>query len=131
MHNQEEHTNNKTLLVFNCHEAWVYQLGVLGYALDIIVGLKGRYKQTWDEQMRPVPPTISRLITLPQALQSRTRYYCIITHNVTDLLDVKFRPEPRLMVIHSTLEGRAIEEKSDIPPPLSSLFKEHHSCGNG
>jgi hypothetical protein len=115
MHNQENHANNKTLLVFNCHEAWVYQLGVLGYALDIIVGLKGRYKQSWDEQMRPMPPN-SRLITLPQALQSQTRYYCIITHNITDLLDVKFRPEPRLMVIHSTLEGRAIEEKSDIAP---------------
>ena len=55
MHNQEEHTNNKTILVFNCHEAWVYQLSVLGYALDIIIGLKGRYKQNWDEQMRPVP----------------------------------------------------------------------------
>jgi len=128
MHNQEEHTNNKILLVFNCHEAWVYQLGVLGYALDIIVGLKGKYKQTWDEQMRPVPPN-SRLVTLPQALGSRTRYYCIITHNITDLLDVKFRPditdlldvkfrpEPRLMVIHSTLEGRTIEEKSNITPP--------------
>jgi hypothetical protein len=75
MHNQENHANNKTLLVFNCHEAWVYQLGVLGYALDIIVGLKGKYKQSWDEQMRPMPPN-SRLITLPQALQSQTRYYC-------------------------------------------------------
>jgi hypothetical protein len=30
--------NNKTLLVFNCHEAWVYQFVVLGYNLDIIVG---------------------------------------------------------------------------------------------
>jgi len=115
MHNQENHANNKTLLVFNCHEAWVYQLGVLGYALDIIVGLKGRYKQSWDEQMRPMPAN-SRSITLPQALQSETRYYCIIAHNIADLLDVKFRPEPRLMVIHSTLEGRAIEEKSNITP---------------
>jgi hypothetical protein len=65
--------------------------------------------------MRPVHPN-SRLITLPQALQSQTRYYCIITHNITDLLDIKYRPVPRLMVIHSTLEGRAIEEKSDIAP---------------
>ena len=125
MHNQEEHTNNKTLLVFNCHEAWVYQLGVLGYALDIIVGLKGRYKQNWDEQMRPAPPN-SRLITLPQALGSRTRYYCIITHNITDLLDIKFRPEPRLMVIHSTLEGRAIEEKSNITPPhMKEMLRQY------
>ena len=31
------------LLVFNCHEAWVYQLGLLDYDLDIICGLSGRY----------------------------------------------------------------------------------------
>lgn len=115
MHNHEEHTNNKTLLVFNCHEAWVYQLGRLGYALDIIVGLEGKYNLTWDEQMRPVPPN-SRLITLPEAIRSQRRYYCIITHNITDLLDVKFRPEPRLMVIHSTIEGRMLEEKSKVKP---------------
>jgi glycosyltransferase involved in cell wall biosynthesis len=115
MNNRQELINNKTLLVFNCHEAWVYQLGVLGYSLDIIVGLKGRYRQTWDEQMRPLPPN-SRLITLSEALESQKQYYCIITHNVTDLLDIKFRPEPKLMVVHSTLEGRAIEEKSNIMP---------------
>jgi hypothetical protein len=110
-----ENINNKTLLVFNCHEAWVYQLGWLGYALDIIIGLEGKYNLSWDEQMRPIPPN-SRLITLPEALKSEKRYYCIITHNITDLLDVKLRPEPRLMVIHSTIEGRMLEEKSKIEP---------------
>ncbi len=65
--------------------------------------------------MRPVPPN-SRFVTLAEAQQSPKRYYCIITHNMTDLLDVKLRPEPRLIVIHSTLEGRAMEEKSDIAP---------------
>jgi len=115
MHKPETTTKDKTILVFNCHEAWVYLLGVLGYSLDIIVGLKGRYKQTWDEQMRPIPSN-SRLVTLPEAQKSKRRYYCIIAHNITDLLDIKYRPEPRLMVIHSTLEGRALEEKSDIAP---------------
>ena len=115
MQKPEGNVNNKRLLVFNCHEAWVYLLGVLGYSLDIIVGLKGRYKQTWDEQMRPVPAN-SRLLTLPEAQKSQRRYYCIVTHNITDLLDIKYRPEPRLMVIHSTLEGRALEETSDIAP---------------
>ena len=112
---EKAQTHERTLLVFNCHESWVYQLGVLGYKLDIIIGLKGRYLQTWDEQMRPMPPH-SRLITLPQAQQSQTRYYCIITHNITDLLDIKHRPEPRLMVILSTFEGRALEENSDVNP---------------
>lgn len=77
MHKSEEHNQNKTLLVFNCHEAWVYQLGVLGYNLDIIVGLGGRNQPTWDERMRPVPPN-SQLITLSEALKSTTSYYCII-----------------------------------------------------
>lgn len=115
MQKQEGQANKKTLLVFNCHEPWVYQLGALGYELDIIIGLKGRHKKTWDEQMRPVPPN-SRLITLPEALQSQTSYYCIITHNITDLLDVKSRPEPRLIVLHSTLESRVQEEKTSIEP---------------
>ncbi|KPL25221.1 MAG: hypothetical protein AMJ75_01405 [Phycisphaerae bacterium SM1_79] len=115
MRKQEAQAKEKTLLVFNCHEPWVYQLGALGYKLDIIIGLKGRYLETWDEQMRPMPPN-SRLITLPQAQQSQIRYYCIITHNITDLLDIKHRHEPRLMVIHSTFEGRALEESSDVVP---------------
>jgi hypothetical protein len=110
-----EDIQNRTLLVFNCHEAWVYQLSVLGFHLDIIIGLKGQYKQTWDEQIRPVPDN-SRFITLSEALQTQNRYYCIITHNITDLLDVKHRNEPRLIVIHSTLEGRHIEEKSCVDP---------------
>ncbi len=115
MHPQQEQDCRGTLLVFNCHEAWVSQLSVLGYDLDIIVGLKGQYKGTWDRQMRPIPPN-SRLLSLSDALQSNTNYYCIIAHNITDMLDVKLRPEPRLMVIHSTLEGRALEEKSDVQP---------------
>jgi glycosyltransferase involved in cell wall biosynthesis len=115
MQKQEGQTDKKTLLVFNCHESWVYQLGVLGYNLDIIIGLKGRYKESWDEQMRPVPPD-SRLVTLSQALQNETPYYCIITHNITDLLDVKLRPEPRLTVIHLPIEARVEEEKSSIEP---------------
>jgi glycosyltransferase involved in cell wall biosynthesis len=108
-------TYKKTLLVFNCHEAWVYQLGGLGYKLDIIVGLKGQHKTTWDQQMRPIPPD-SRIITLSQALQSDESYYCIIAHNIADLLDIKNRTEPRLLVIHSTIEGRILEEKPDVEP---------------
>ena len=112
---QQERDRRKTLLVFSCHEAWISQLAVLGYELEIIVGLKGQYKSSWDRQMRPVPPN-ARLIRLSDALQSDMEYYCIIAHNITDLLDVKLRPEPRLLVIHSTIEGRALEEKSDVQP---------------
>jgi len=106
---------DRRLLVFNCHEPWVYQLGVLGVGLDIIVDLPGKYNEGWDERVRPIPAHAS-LITLSQAIESPIRYYCIITHNTTDLLDVRSRPEPRLLVLHHTLEGRLREENSDIDP---------------
>jgi len=106
---------DKTLLVFNCHEPWIYQLGTLGYSLDIVVNLRGKYNQGWDQHMRPAPAH-ARLITLPEALASPTNYYCIVTHNTTDLLDVRGRPEPRMLVLHHTLEGRLQEEHSTIDP---------------
>ena len=93
------------LLVFNCHEAWVYQLGGLGYGLDIIVGLQGRYTGGWDERMRPLPPK-ARTMTLEAALSSGVSYHCIICHNITDLLDVKSLPGPRIVGLPRLNEGR-------------------------
>lgn len=110
---QQHKRASETLLVLNCHEAWVHQLGVLGYALDIVVGLKGHYHHAWDERMRPVPSN-ARLVTLAEALRWPRHYYCIVTHNTTDLLDVRCRPEPRLLVLHHTLEGRLREEQSQV-----------------
>ncbi len=125
MRDRQTQDDQKTLLVFNCHEPWVYQLRVLGYKLDVIIGLKGRYLRTWDEQMRPVPPR-SRLITLSEALNSPTSYYCIITHNITDLMDIKSRPEPRLIVLHTTLEGRQQEQPSDVDPQkVKQMLREY------
>lgn len=93
----------------------MYQLAGLPIAMDIVVGLRGRYKLSWDEQMRPIPKN-SRLIRLEEALECQSPYLCVITHNITDLMDVKTLACPRLMVIHSTLEGRKAEEGSGIPP---------------
>jgi len=113
------------LLVFNCHEAWVHQLGGLDRPMDVIVDLSGRFKRTWDEQMRPLPPN-ARIVTLERVLASPEPYYCIIAHNISDLLDVKLLPGPRLVVIHSTLEGRAREENSKVSPEkLSAMLKQY------
>jgi hypothetical protein len=110
-----EEKKDKTILVFNCHEAWVYQLGCLGCKLDIVVGLSGRYHSGWDERMRPIQSN-ARLVRLDEALKSKEEYYCIVTHNITDLLDVKARNEPKIIVLHTTLEGRVEEEKGKRTP---------------
>ena len=123
--------NKKNLLVFNCHEPWVYQLGYMDCNLDIIVGLKGIRHSGWDEHMRPVPPN-SRLIQLDEAIKTNKKYDCIIAHNITDLLDVKSRNEPKLIMLHSTLEGRVREEKGETKPTkIRKMLQQYLSTIGG
>jgi len=115
----------KRLLVFNCHEAWVHQLDGLGFGLDIIIGLSGRYTETWDTRMRPLPSG-ARLLRLEDALKASEPYACIVTHNITDLMDVKTLAGPRIYVIHTSLEGRLAQEGSDTPPEKArSLLRRY------
>lgn len=101
------------LLTFNCHEAWVHQLGRLGRPLDIVDGLPGRYTNRWDERMRPVPSG-ARLMSLQQARSLREPYDCIVGHNLSDLLAVDF-DAPRILVLHVTLEHR-LQQATAAPP---------------
>jgi hypothetical protein len=103
----------KRLLTFNCHEAWVHQLRLLDYDVDIVCGLPGRYTQDWDTHIRPVPAR-GRLIRLEEAQAYGERYACIIAHNPTDLLDVRNRTEPRLLMLHISVEARLVEEHSSL-----------------
>ena len=105
---------NGRLLTFNCHEAWVHQLRYLERPLDIIVNLPGRHTRGWDDAMRPLPPC-TRLVTIEDVRGIRQAYDCIIAHNLTDLLDVKDLPGPRLLVIHLTLEGMVLEQHAQTP----------------
>jgi hypothetical protein len=103
------------LLVLNCHEAWVYQLGFLGTDLDIVIGLPGRYTTEWDTRMRPLPPR-SRTLSLDEARASDATYDCVVTHNITDLLDTRAIAAPKLLVLHETLEGRMAQQAADFEP---------------
>jgi Glycosyl transferases group 1 len=103
------------LLVFNCHEAWVHQLRLLDTPLDVIVDLPGRHTRGWDSSVRPLPP-LARVVSLREVVAAHESYDCIIVHNLTDLLDVKPVPGPRLLVIHLTLEGMILEQRARTDP---------------
>lgn len=64
-----KHVPRKRLLVFNSHEAWVNQLSALDYALDIVVGLSGRYTQDWDTRVHPAPDN-ARIVDITEAQNS-------------------------------------------------------------
>jgi hypothetical protein len=101
------------LLVLNCHEAWVHQLGVLGAELHVVTGLPGRYTTDWDTRMRPLPAN-ARTLSLADALASTLRWDAVICHNITDLLDTRGIAAPKLLVLHETLEGRMAQQGAEF-----------------
>ena len=105
---------NERLLVFDCHEAWVHQLQALPQLMDVVVGLRGRQTDGWDESIRPVPRN-ARLIRLDEVLRRHQAYHCIVAHNLSDLLDAKSIAGPRLLVIHETLDGAMREQGTTVP----------------
>jgi hypothetical protein len=65
--------NLPRLLTFNCHEAWLHQLEYIGYPIDIIDGLSGRYCNRWDLNVRPCPRG-SNLVHFDQIMEDRAPY---------------------------------------------------------
>ncbi|WP_130472171.1 glycosyltransferase family 4 protein [Candidatus Magnetaquicoccus inordinatus] len=112
------------LLTLNCHEAWVHQLHALPCQLDIIDGLPGRYTPQWDSRIRPLPAN-ARLLTLQQALTEGRAYHCIIAHSMTDLLDVKSLPWPRILVLHNTLEGRLQGQEQSSAEQVRAVLRQY------
>jgi glycosyltransferase involved in cell wall biosynthesis len=108
-------SSNNRLLVFDCHEAWVYQLHVIDRQIDVVIGLPGRATTGWDFFMRPLPPN-ARCVRLEEVVGSGEPYHCIIAHSLTDLLDVKSLEGPRLLVIHATLGGMVLDQRTVTPP---------------
>ena len=102
------------IAVFNCHEAWVYQLRALALPIDIITDLPGREVRGWDFRVRPLPPQ-SRLISLAEATLAPAPYHAIIAHNLSDLLDARELRGPRILVLHMTLDGIMLEQSSSTP----------------
>jgi hypothetical protein len=105
---------DERLLVFDCHEAWAYQLQALPSPMDVVVGLRGRQTDGWDEGIRPVPRN-ARLVRLDDVLRIPQTYRCIVANNLTDLLDAKSLSGPRLLMVHETLDGALREQESGVP----------------
>jgi hypothetical protein len=98
------------IAVFNCHEAWIYQLRALALPIDIIA-VPGREVRGWDFRVRPMPPQ-SRLISLAEAALAPAAYHAIIAHNLSDLFDARELRGPLILVLHMTLDGIIVEQSS-------------------
>jgi glycosyltransferase involved in cell wall biosynthesis len=119
------------LLTFLAHESYLHTLAKLGHPMDVIVNLPGHHSPTWDERMRPVPDNV-RLLPVEEFMADPPEFDCVIGHNISDLLQVKHLPGPRVLTLHSSLTGRLSQEESGIDPrEMSSMVVQYMSMLSG
>lgn len=103
------------ILTLNSHEAAVFLLSKLGYPMDVVDFLPGRYTRSWDKRIRPIPPNV-QIITLEEA--HRRKYDIAIAHSITDLLDIKNIDAPKILRINVSLTGYICQEGNRVNPDV-------------
>lgn len=107
------------VLTFNSHQPYVHLLAT-SLDWDFGVVLPGRPSggiKAWDDRVRPIPANVRFYRSVEEARDSRS-WDWIMAHNVHDLLDCRDIGLPKLFVVHGTLRGRLLEEKSRLEPDV-------------
>ena len=107
------------VLTFNSHQPYIHLLATtLPWTFGVVLPrLPSGNTRTWDERVRPVPENV-RLYPSVEEAQKSSSWDCALIHNVHDLLDCRGIGLPKVMVVHGTLRGRLLEEKSRLQPDL-------------
>ncbi|MFB0516456.1 MAG: hypothetical protein ACETWG_07620 [Candidatus Neomarinimicrobiota bacterium] len=93
------------VLTINSHQPYVYDLAkISGIELFIIDQLPGRPQDKWDQGTRPLPAN-AKLLRLEEALSQSQDYDVFLAHNLTDISITKTLAIPRVLLIHSSLDG--------------------------
>jgi glycosyltransferase involved in cell wall biosynthesis len=72
----------------------------------------GNYR-SWDPGIRPLPLNATLFPSLEEALCA-SRWDWILTHNAQDLVEVREKPHPKVFLVHGTLSGRILQDRSTI-----------------
>lgn len=104
------------VLTFAAHQPYLFLFAGLDCDFDVIVNQsKSRFLQNWDPSVRPLPERF-KLLEWEQAHQGLVSgaYDATMAHNLSDLADLAPFPVPLVFVVHNTLSGRLLEEKSSL-----------------
>jgi hypothetical protein len=76
----------------------------------------GQIKQ-WNARIRPLLKNIVLFSSVEEALQNGS-WDWILTHNVNDLLDTRQIPVPKAFLVHGTISGRIMQDRSNVDRAL-------------
>ena len=103
------------VLTFNSHQPYLHLLATaLPWSFGIITPrLPSGEIKAWDPQIRPLPVNAKVYASLQEALQDGP-WDWILTHNIQDLLDARNISIPKVFLVHGTLSGRILQDRSTI-----------------
>lgn len=120
------------VLTFNSHQPYVHLLASsLPWTFGVITPNTPGAAKNWNPRIRPLPGNISLYRSVDEALRAG-EWDWVLTHNVDDLLDVKAVSLPKTFLIHGTLSGRILQDRSRIDPSsyvknVKILLAAHHA----
>lgn len=103
------------VLTFNSHQPYIHLLATtLPWKIGVVIPrlLSGREK-AWNPAVRPQPPNVHLYASVAAAIQD-SKWDWILAHNVDDLIEFKDLPLPKVFLVHGTLSGRIVQDRSTI-----------------
>ncbi len=103
------------VLTFNSHQPYVHLLAsVLPWTFGVVTPrLPSGKTQSWDEKIRPLPANVRLFDSVDGALRMGP-WNWILAHNIQDLLDCRMLYLPKAFLVHGTLSGRILQDRSNI-----------------
>jgi hypothetical protein len=107
------------VLTFNSHQPYLHLLATtLPWTFGIVIPrLSSGSMKDWNPRIRPLPSNAHLYSSVQEALQAAP-WDWILTHNVSDLMDVRELRMPKAFLVHGTLSGRILQDRSAIDRSL-------------
>jgi hypothetical protein len=103
------------VLTFNSHQPYLHLLAsALPWVFGIVIPrhVSGSVNN-WEPRIRPLPDNAILYSSVKDAMNDGS-WDWILTHNVNDLMDVRDFSIPKVFLVHGTLSGRILQDRSNI-----------------
>ncbi len=104
------------IVTFCSHQPYLHLFHKAPFHLDVILLAQAqRFLQNWDPRVRPLPANFELLdLAEAQRRAAHGAYDVALAHNISDYLDLVKLGLPMILVMHTSLSSRILEERSTV-----------------
>lgn len=103
------------VLTFNSHQPYIHLLATsLPWTIGVVLPrLPSGKVKSWDSRIRPLPDNVRLYASLNDAFKGSSWDWAL-AHNLHDLIDCRALRLPKVFLVHGTLSGRILQDRSTI-----------------